>query len=224
MNRARPSRLTPSRMARAMASSGTTPRPVSRSGVMLGANTLPGMWLSAQGTSQPAPSRPGSTAQGPADDYQKVLGCPVLFERDRIALRFDDEALEAPGSGHDPQLFRLLESHAERVLAETPATASFRDRVRRAVVQRLREGEPGIGSIAEALATSERSLQRRLQAEGVSFRDVVDEARHKLAVLYLGDDALSMTDVACLLGYSEASAFTRAFKRWTGQAPSQARR
>ena len=111
----------------------------------------------------------------------------------------------------------------ERVLAETPLTARFRERVRREVVQRLREGEPGIGGIAQALATSERSLQRKLQAEGISFRDVVDEARHKLAVVYLGDTSLSMTDVACLLGYSEAAAFTRAFKRWTGPRPSQAR-
>jgi AraC-like DNA-binding protein len=92
------------------------------------------------------------------------------------------------------------------------------------VVQRLREGEPGMASVAEALATSERSLQRKLQTEGVSFRDVVDEARHKLALLYLGDQSLSMLDVACLLGYSEAAAFTRAFKRWTGSAPSLARR
>ena len=102
------------------------------------------------------------------------------------------------------------------MLAETPATATFRERVRRAVVERLREGEPSIAGVAQALATSERSLQRKLQAEGVSFRDVVDEARHKLAVVYLGDRTLSLTDVACLLGYSEAAAFTRAYKRWTG--------
>ena len=163
-------------------------------------------------------------AQGPAEEYQQVLGCPVLFERDRMALRYDDEALAAAARQHDPQLFRILESHAERVLAEMPAPATLRERVRREVVQRLREGEPAIAGIAEAMATSERSLQRKLQAEGVSFRDVVDEARHKLAVVYLGDQNLSLTDVACLLGYSEAAAFTRAFKRWTGQAPSQARR
>ena len=78
--------------------------------------------------------------------------------------------------------------------------------------------------VAQALATSERSLQRKLQAEGVSFRDVVDEARHKLAIVYLGDRTLSLTDVACLLGYSEGAAFTRAYKRWTGTAPSLARR
>lgn len=162
-------------------------------------------------------------AQGPVEEYRQVFGCPVRFDQGRMALRFDDEALDAPASRHDPQLFRILESHAAKVLAETPLTASLRDRVRREVIQRLREGEPGIGDIAQALATSDRSLQRKLQAEGISFRDVVDEARHKLAIVYLGDKSLSMTDVACLLGYSEAAAFTRAFKRWTGQAPSQAR-
>jgi AraC-like DNA-binding protein len=163
-------------------------------------------------------------AQGPREDYQKTFGCPVLFEREAMALRFDDEALTTPAKSHDPQLFRLLESHAERVLAELPTTSTFRARVGREVVRRLRDGEPGMGAVASALATSERSLQRKLQAEGVSFRDVVDDARHKLALVYLGDEALSMTDVACLLGYSEAAAFTRAFKRWTGTAPSHARR
>ena len=163
-------------------------------------------------------------AQGPAAEYERLLGCLVRFEQPRAALRFDDETLEAPSRQHDPRLFQILEAHAARVLAEMPATASLRERVSRAVVERLREGEPGVADVARALATSERSLQRKLQAEGVSFRDVVDEARHKLAVVYLGDAALSLTDVACLLGYSEAAAFTRAFKRWTGQAPSLARR
>jgi AraC-like DNA-binding protein len=172
--------------------------------------------------------------QGPIEEYERVLGCAVRFERDATALRFDDETLEAPARRHDPQLFRLLESHAQRVLEETAgaatptststSTSTFRERVRRAVVERLREGEPGMAGVAQALATSERSLQRKLQAEGVSFRDVVDEARHKLAVVYLGDRTLSLTDVACLLGYSEGAAFTRAYKRWTGSAPSLARR
>jgi hypothetical protein len=62
-----------------------------------------------------------------------------------VALRFDDEALAAPAKRHDPRLFRLLEAHAERVLAETPVAASFRAQVRREVVQRLRAVEPAIG-------------------------------------------------------------------------------
>jgi AraC-like DNA-binding protein len=163
-------------------------------------------------------------ALGPTDDYQNLLRCPVRFGCEQTALRFDDDALEAPSQRHDPNLFRLLEAHAEKVLAEMPRTATLRERVRREVVRRVREGEPSITSIAAALATSERSLQRKLQMEGVSFRDVVDEARHKLALVYLADHMLSMTDVACLLGYSEGAAFTRAFKRWTGSPPSQVRR
>lgn len=194
------------------------PAPLREFGMALSASRLRG-WFDR------APREAWFThaAQGPADEYQQILGCPARFERDRNALRFDDDALAAPARAHDPQLFRILESHAERVLAETPAVATIRERVRREVVHRLREGEPGIASIAAALATSERSLQRKLQGEGVSFRDVVDEARHKLAVVYLGDPSLSLTDVACLLGYSEAAAFTRAFKRWTGRAPSLVR-
>jgi AraC-like DNA-binding protein len=160
---------------------------------------------------------------GPSGEYQQVLGCPVRFERESIGLRFDDATLDAPGRRHDHQLFVLLESYAGRLLAETPPTATFRQRVRRVVVQRLREGEPDIVGVAQSLATSERSLQRKLRAEGVSFRNVVDDARQELARLYLGDKTLSVTDVACLLGYSEVAAFTRAFKRWTGQAPSLAR-
>ncbi len=162
-------------------------------------------------------------AQGPLDEYQQVLGCPARFARECTALRFDDVALQAPARSHDPQLFRLLESQAQRLLAEAPAPATFRERVRHAVVERLREGEPAMAAIAQALTTSERTLQRRLQSEGVSFRDVVDEARHKLATVYLSDQSLSMGDVAYLLGYSEGAAFTRAFKRWTGHAPSSVR-
>ena len=105
-----------------------------------------------------------------------------------LALRFDDEALEAPARRHDPQ--PVPPPRIARRSGCSPRRRRrrrFRERVRREVVQRLREGEPGIAGIAQALATSERSLQRKLQAEGVSFRDVVDEARHKLAVVYLGD-------------------------------------
>jgi len=69
---------------------------------------------------------------GPAAEYDQVLGCPVRFERDRTGLRFDDEALEAPARDHDPNLFRLLESHAARVLAETPTAVTLRERVRNA--------------------------------------------------------------------------------------------
>lgn len=156
-------------------------------------------------------------------EYRGALGCPVRFEREHSAIVHDDAALDTRSRQSDPVLVRLLESHAARLLAEAPRDASFRLRVRNAVIARLRHGEPDIAAVSQALATSERSLQRHLQAEGASFRDVVEDARHGLARLYLDDRSLSPTDVACLLGYSEATTFIRAFKRWTGQTPSAAR-
>jgi AraC-like DNA-binding protein len=160
---------------------------------------------------------------GPAAEYREALGAPARFERDRTGLVFTAGALDSPSRRSDPQLARLLESHAARLLAEAPRDASFRQRVRGAVIEQLRQGEPDIAAVARALATSERSLQRRLQAEAASFRDVVDDARLGLARLYLDDRSLSVTDVACLLGYSESATFIRAFKRWTGQTPHTAR-
>jgi AraC-like DNA-binding protein len=87
----------------------------------------------------------------------------------------------------------------------------------------IAQGEPEVAAVARALATSDRSLQRRLQEEGTSFRGVVDDARRELAVGYLGDRRMTVAEVAYLLGYSEASAFVRAFKRWTGKTPGEMR-
>jgi methylphosphotriester-DNA--protein-cysteine methyltransferase len=92
------------------------------------------------------------------------------------------------------------------------------------------EGSHGVRPTIQALTCGAKPLRdgttfaEQAAGRGSSFRDVVDDARHQLAAVYLGDRTLSMTDVACLLGYSEAAAFTRAYKRWIGSAPSQARR
>ena len=99
----------------------------------------------------------------------------------------------------------------------------MRAQARRVVLGAIAQGEPEVAAVARSLATSERSLQRRLQEEGTSFREVVDDARKQLAVGYLGDRRLAVSEVAYLLGYSEAGAFVRAFKRWTGKTPGEMR-
>lgn len=156
---------------------------------------------------------------GPLDEYRRVLGCPVHFERGCTGLAFDDATLDRPSRRSDAQLLRFLSSHADQVLAQLPSDTSLRGRVHRAVATRLRDGEPDIGAVARALALSERSLQRRLREEGTSFRDIVETVRRQQADVYLGDRELSVSDVAYLLGYSEPGAFIRAFKRWTGRTP-----
>ena len=82
---------------------------------------------------------------------------------------------------------------------------------------------PALATVASELAMSERSIQRSLREENTSYRELVDEVRKDLALQHLSRPGTSATDVAFLLGFSEPSAFTRAFRRWTGLPPTQFR-
>jgi AraC-like DNA-binding protein len=83
----------------------------------------------------------------------------------------------------------------------------------------LRDGDPKIARVAKKIAMSPRTLERRLKERGVFFKKLMDDTRRRFALSYLRDRKNSLTDVAFLLGYSELSAFNRAFKRWTGTTP-----
>ena len=160
---------------------------------------------------------------GPREDYLRALGVAPRFEAETAGVLLDDELLAMPCRGHDPNLFKVVRAHAEQLLQQQPQDSTMRAQVRRAVLASIAQGEPEMAAVARALATSDRSLQRRLQEEGTSFREVVDEARRELAVGYLGDRRMAVSEVAYLLGYAEAGAFTRAFKRWTGKTPGEMR-
>ena len=90
-------------------------------------------------------------------------------------------------------------------------------------MQTLHEGEPTLPVVASYLALSSRTLQRRLQERGLVFQDILENTRRELAIRYLQDKTLSLTDIALLLGYSEQSAFNRAFKRWYNEPPKSYR-
>jgi AraC-like DNA-binding protein len=102
--------------------------------------------------------------------------------------------------------------------------ASPRAAVENAILPLLPHGKARIGKVAEDLGVSSRTLSRRLEAEGVTFAQVFDEMRADLAEGYLSDRSLSITHIAWLLGFQEASAFTHAYKRWTGKPPTDRRR
>jgi AraC-like DNA-binding protein len=87
----------------------------------------------------------------------------------------------------------------------------------------LPEGEPRLHGVAGHLHMSSRSLQRRLELEGISFGEIRQHTKLKLARLYLEQSSKSMSDIAYLLGFSSHSSFSRAFSVWTGESPSQAR-
>ena len=91
------------------------------------------------------------------------------------------------------------------------------------IVQSLHQGEPTLPIVAGHLALSSRTLQRRLQERGLVFQEILENTRRELAIRYLQDKNLSLTDIALLLGYSEQSAFNRAFKRWYNETPKSYR-
>lgn len=135
-------------------------------------------------------------------------------------LVLDRSVLDLPLVAADPGLCSVLERHADALLAELPKVEGFGVRFRETVAEELRRGgNPTVASVAKRLHMSERSLHRRLASEGTSFRDEVDSLRRGLALRYLEESRLQVAEIAFLLGYSEARAFHRAFKAWTGETP-----
>ena len=160
----------------------------------------------------------------PLRELETSLGCPLSFNQPETRLVLPrallDRALGAPNVG----LHSYLERHAEALLAQVPASASLSTQVQNQLCEHLREGEPTQSSVAKRCGMSERTLQRRLADEGTSFAQLLDDVRSSLGRMYLADPKLAVFEVAFLLGYSEPSAFNRAFRRWTGLSPSEFRR
>lgn len=164
--------------------------------------------------------RPPSVAE-----HRRVFGREPLFGQTVNALELDRAALDRPLPRADARLWRVIERHAEAVLASRPeAPLATADRVRRVLSSTLGEGEVTLAAAAEQLKMSERTLQRKLADEGASFDALLDELRRDLALRYLADSKIAIAEIAYLLGYSEPSPFHRAFKRWTGKTPAEARR
>ncbi len=140
------------------------------------------------------------------------------------AVTISSEHVDAPVPSADPALSRVIERHAEELLAKLPQrTERTTDRVQHLLSRALGEGEVTLAAMARRLRMSERSLQRKLADEDASFDALLDAMRRDLALRYLADPKIGIAEVAYLLGYSEPCPFHRAFKRWTGSTPSEAR-
>jgi len=156
--------------------------------------------------------------------HRAFFGCPVRFGAAHTELVFDAAVLDAPLTSADPNLLAILLPAAAREAqrGKPSADALFTEQVRRALRQALRDGEVGLEPVARGLGLTGRSLQRRLAAEGTAFAPLRDETRRGLADQYIAQ-GLSISEVSFLLGFSEPSAFFRAFKRWTGLTPFERR-
>lgn len=155
--------------------------------------------------------------------YEDYFGCPVAFNQRSTIVRFPIDQLDLPLRQADPALLSILEAQADKLLAELPQGDGFDQKVRLAISRHCRNGAPSLERVASDMKMSGRSLQRKLQARGLSFQILLDETRLTLAKDYLQEGHLQLTEVAQMLGYSEQSAFNHAFRRWTGISPRRFR-
>lgn len=151
--------------------------------------------------------------------HERHFGCPIHFGADMDALLVSSEVLQRPNRLGDRSISKFFETHLEEELSKFDDSASLERRVRIQVSQALSQGVPKISNVAGRLGLSGRTLQRRLSDRGYSFQTLVDESRRELAQRLLEETEYPLAEVAFLTGFSEQSAFNRAFKRWAGQTP-----
>ncbi len=153
------------------------------------------------------------------------FGEHLEFAAPRSEIVLDRTLLDEPLTGTEAGLAAVLTRHAEAMLAQLPsAPGPLTQRVSETLWHCLPDGVPSLGALAQRLAMSERTFQRRLGAEGVTLHELVDGTRRDMATRLLTDPQRSATEVAFLTGFSEASSFWRAFRRWTGTTPAGYRR
>ena len=156
--------------------------------------------------------------------YESFFGCPVLFEDAFVSVRFPAAFLSVPMPRRDPTLRQLLDRQAQALLRALPGSSATEKILQQVLLRLLADGEPTLARAAKAMHLAPRTLQRRLAAHGLSWQQWLDRSREQLAEQYLADPSLTLSDIALLLGFSEQSAFTRAYRRWTGRSPGRQRR
>lgn len=155
-------------------------------------------------------------------DYQVDGLVDVSFGAPLLRVEVPLAGLTLPISNRDPALFSLLNQQAEALLAVLPDQQDdFDTRVRDYLRKALPEGTPTLEGLARALAMSARTVHRRLAERGMNFGALLQQTREQLARQYLDEGRISLSEVAFMLGYSQQSAFSRAFRQWTGQTPRQ---
>jgi len=152
------------------------------------------------------------------EPYRRTFGVAVAFGAPANALEYARADVEAPLPAANAELARSNDEVLVRYLAQLEQ-AGVASRVQQAVLEALPDGAPAKAAIARKLGMSARNLQRHLAAEGTSFKELLNDARADLARTYVGERRLSVTEIAFMLGFADTSAFSRAFKRWTGVAP-----
>jgi len=153
--------------------------------------------------------------------YEDHFGCAVRFKASHSTLYFRAADLDRPFETHNVDLLGVLAPQLETELAARQADDDPRDQVKAVLRRSLAGRRPDLRDVARELASSPRTLQRRLGDLGVSFHQVLEESRRDLASHYLRQPSLELTEIGYLLGYEDANSFVRAFTRWEGMPPGR---
>ncbi|MCP3442839.1 AraC family transcriptional regulator [Bradyrhizobium sp. CCGUVB14] len=156
-----------------------------------------------------------------SDVYQTYFDCPIRYGAARNVLVVKSADLDRPFPGHNQELLDILTPALASALGELQARSSIKEQVKVVLKRSLASGRPELSDVARDLGTSDRTLQRRITEEGSSFRELLVEARQELGRQLLSDRTTDIDEVACLLGYQDASSFYRAFRDWEGVTPSR---
>jgi len=160
---------------------------------------------------QPEPNRVAT--------YYSFFHCELEFNADSSVLQIDRDDADRPLSGANAQLEALFEQQMIEYLARLNKD-DIVSRTQAAIFKQLPSGRASIEEIAGKLGTSTRTLRRKLKDAGSSYKDLLAETRRELGKRYIHDKSLSLTEVAFMLGFSDSSSFSRAFRSWTGESPS----
>jgi AraC-like DNA-binding protein len=156
-------------------------------------------------------------------EYERVFGAPTRFAADWNAMSVDEARINDPIRQQPRYAFGILSEHAEALLAKLQRAESTRARLEALIMPVLHKGEANLEHLAAGMGLSRQTLYRRLKQEGLTFEKVLDDLRHRLALDYLRGARVSISEIAFLVGFSDAASFSRAFKRWTGTSPGAAR-
>ncbi|WP_341643907.1 AraC family transcriptional regulator [Thauera sp. SDU_THAU2] len=155
--------------------------------------------------------------------YPKYLGCPCLFDQPRCELIYDNSILDQKPQMAHQLTAALVQEMCDQLIGQTMEPENLSTKVYQILVGK--PGElPSMDTIAHMLNMSSRTLRRHLEMEGTSFQAIIDDVRCSLALKYLKTTRMSTSDIAMLLGFSDAANFRRALKRWTGKGAEELRR
>lgn len=155
-----------------------------------------------------------------AEAYTEIWRAPVRFDAPRNAIHIAPHWLNADTEPEHAYVFGIFTDHADALLAGLEEADTARARIEAQILPELHTGTISMDKVARDLGVSRQTLYRRLQDEGLTFAEVHDDLRARMARDYLSARKVSVNETAYLLGFSEASSFVRAFKRWTGQSPT----